>query len=204
MAAFEVAPAPHAPQLRPAGWAELGKIPKDGVYTLRVSAATAGSRTFRLRLAPGKLTLEPLKSDHPMAGDGHLEVGISQAARLPRNAFTYRFEAPHGVLERDMVRRTWAASVLAIPGVKRLARPASPLSDSEFESWLEDGSPLLLARDPRELFRTLTELAVESNPPLVLRWYGGLTWDLRELSDRLWPEPCCLPNLDYLIPAHLR
>lgn len=204
MVAFEVPPAPHAPSLRPAGWAELGEIPRDGTYTLRVSAADAGSRTFQLVLAPDRLELSPLPEEDPRAGDGQLEVGVARAHRLPRGCFTFRFESPHGFLDRDMVRKIWLASLLAAPGVELREPPAGPLSDTEFESWLEEGYPLLHARDAREIHRVVTELAVETGALAMIRWYGGLIWDLREVRDRTWPSPCCLPNLDYLIPAHLR
>ena len=57
MAAFEVTPPKHTPRLRPPGWAELGKIPEDGSYSLRVSAGDAGERTFQLVLASGMATV---------------------------------------------------------------------------------------------------------------------------------------------------
>lgn len=197
-AAFEVAEPRHHPRGRPAGWAELGLIPEDGTYRIRVSAADAGTRSFTLELGPDRLTLAAAR------GDGRLEVAVPEAARLPRQAFTFRYDPPHGHANRWAARRIWEASLLATEGVERLARPEAPLSDGEFESWLDEGAPLLLARDPREVYRTFTEMAVESAAHVVVRWYGGLTWDLDDTRWGVLPEPCWLPNLDYLMPAHLR
>lgn len=204
IAAFEVPEVRHAPARRPAGWAELGPIPADGTYLLRVSAGHAGSRLFELVLGPELLELRPLPPEDPRSGDGNLEVGVARAARLSRNAFTYRFEGPHGFLDRDMVRQVWERTLLGTPGLMRLGEPESPLSDGEFESWLESGTPLWHARDPAALYQVMEELAVETGAQVVLRWYGGLVWDLREIRKRVWPTPDCLPNLDYVIPPHLR
>lgn len=199
MAAFEVTPPKHTPRLRPPGWAELGKIPEDGTYKVRVSAGDAGTRTFELGLSEGRATLKPT------SGDGRLEVAIPEAARLPRNAFTFRVEQPEGCCTNSAIsRKVWHGSLLALASVRPGVRPVEPLTDGEFELWLDEGWPLLIGEDPRAVLNVMREFAASAHAPVTVRWYGGLTWDIRDVKNAVWWEPDSLPNLDYTIPSHLR
>lgn len=199
MAAFEVTPPKHTPRLRPPGWAELGEIPPDGTYPLRVSAGDAGSRLFELTLTEGRATLKS------KGGDGRLDVAIPTAARLPRNAFTFRVEQPEGCCSNSSIaRKVWHGSLLALDSVRDGVRPAAPLTDTTFEHWLDEGWPLLIGEDPRAVLEVMREFATSSHAFVVVRWYGGLTWDLRDVKNAVWWEPDSLPNLDYTIPLHLR
>lgn len=199
MAAFEVPPPEHTPRMRPPGWAELGEIPADGTYRLRVSAADAGTRSFELRLAEGRASLKPT------SGEGRLDVAVPEAARLPRNAFTFRVEQPEGCCTNSSIaRKVWHGSLLALDSVRPAPRPKEPLTDSEFELWLDEGGPLLIGEDPGAVLEALREFATSAQATVVVRWYGGLTWDVRDVKNAVWWEPDSLPNLDYTIPAHLR
>lgn len=190
---FEVPARRHAPWLPPRGWADLGPVPEEGEYDVRVDVGDAGVRYLKLTLTEDQATLA--------LGDGEGALGVSLPVqqRLPAGSFTYRFDHYHGHYNRVMVRRLWAQVVRNLDGVSELSRPSGPLTDEVFSEMLHGGSAPLFAVDPSRVAAGLIEMARETDANIVVRWYGGATWDLRDIRRGVYPWPHWLPNLSYVL-----
>lgn len=192
IAAFEVAPARHAPRLPTPGYADLGPIPPDGTYAIRLSAADAGEAEFELVLAPDLLTLRKT------AGPPSLTLAAERMVRLPPGSFAYRFDPPQGCSNPMWIRSRWLAALLALDGVVPRRKPSGPLSDVELGDLLESGAELFEARDPAAVRALATRMANEGPLGLMLRFTGGETFYTRGCGPE--PDPHWARTLEFLVP----